>query len=192
MNYLAHLLLARNSDDALLGSLMGDFVRGPIPAHLPATIRASIAEHRAIDTFTDRHPIPRQSRARVRDTAGRHAGIVVDVFYDHVLAREWPRWSPETLDQFAARVYEVLTRRHGELPDRLRTVAPRLVEHDVLTSYRELAGVQRALQRIAMRARRPIDLEAALPSLAQDYGEYASDFARFFPELIAWCAARRL
>lgn len=188
MNYLAHLLLAGDAEHAIVGGLMGDFVRGSVPAELPAAVRDAIAVHRRIDAFTDRHPIVAISKRRLRSTVGPYAGIVVDVFYDHVLASDWQRYSHVPLRAFAQRVYAALHRHHALLPERLRVVAPRLAEHDVLTSYGTIAGIRRALQRISQRARRPITLDAAVPLLERDRALFAEEFHRFFPELTDFCA----
>ena len=93
MNYLAHLYLAGNDAEALIGSLMGDFIKGRVDPDLPPVLRQAILQHRRIDSFTDAHPIVRRSKQRVTNEFRRYAGILIDVFYDHFLAREWSQYS---------------------------------------------------------------------------------------------------
>ena len=66
MNYLAHLHLGGSQPAQLLGSLYGDFVKGPLNGRWPAQIEAAIRLHRRIDAFTDSHPLQARARARVR------------------------------------------------------------------------------------------------------------------------------
>ena len=56
MNYLAHLHLGGPAPAQLLGSLYGDFVKGPLAGRYAADIEAAIRLHRRIDVFTDAHP----------------------------------------------------------------------------------------------------------------------------------------
>ena len=92
MNYLAHLLLAQPTDDSRLGAIIGDFMSGRAVAEFTPGIQEGILLHRRIDEITDAHPVFRRSRGRVRESVGRFAGVVVDVVYDHFLARDWDRW----------------------------------------------------------------------------------------------------
>lgn len=108
MNYLAHLYLAERSVEGLLGSLLGDFVKGPLDDKYPEAIRRGIVLHRSIDSFTDAHPLHLESRNRIGRARRRYAGIIVDVTYDHFLCRYWSDYSDETLESFVARVYEIL------------------------------------------------------------------------------------
>jgi len=97
MNFLAHLYLADPQPLGLLGSLMGDFVKGPLGGRYPEPITRGIMLHRRIDTFTDAHAVVRASRTRISPGRRRFAGIMIDVFYDHFLARDWARYCPEQL-----------------------------------------------------------------------------------------------
>lgn len=143
MNYLAHAWLARHSDDAILGALLGDFVFGQsnLPEWPPA-IRAEIVRHRRIDQYTDAHPAVVAARG-LFDAAGlrRYAGIVLDVYFDHCLARGWARWNETPLQDFTARVYRVLLVHRDELPPRLQAIAPRMAAHDWLGSYANRVNV---------------------------------------------------
>lgn len=185
MNYLAHLVLAEQNRQGLLGSLLGDFVKGPLDDRLPETVRRGIRLHRAIDSFTDAHPLHLESRNRIGPSRRRYAGIIVDVCYDHFLSRHWADYSSENLTEFAARVYDVLREHRDDLPDRLRRIAPRMIEDDWLGSYAELANVGRALDGIARRITRTNPLAGALPEIEENYAALEEDFRRFFPLLAA-------
>ena len=187
MNYLAHLYLARHDDDAMLGALLGDFVFGVSgPDAYPPTIRREILLHRKIDRYTDAHPSVVAARALFGDGRRRYAGIALDVYYDHLLARDWLQWSAVDLDIFTARFYACLRANHAQLPARLQTIAPSMAQHDWLGSYRERASVDHAVRRIATRLSRNGDkLVACLDDLRAHEAEIAQGFEALITDLIA-------
>jgi acyl carrier protein phosphodiesterase len=188
VNYLAHIYLARPEPDAMLGGLLGDFVFGMRgPDAWPEPIRAEILRHRAIDRFTDAHPAVVAARARFPDGRRRYAGIALDVFFDHCLARDWSRWCDEPLADFTARFYAHLLATAPRLPERLRGLAPPMAAHDWLGSYRHRASVDRAVTRIATRLSRNGErLVACLDDLRANEDALARSFDAFFPDLVAW------
>jgi acyl carrier protein phosphodiesterase len=184
MNYLAHLFLAQPQPEALLGALMGDFVKGPLAGRYPPDLARALSLHRRIDSFTDAHPRVAASRARVSPSRRRFAGIMVDLFYDHFLARDWHRYSPEPLELFSARVYRLLERHEAILPERLRQIAPRMAAFDWLGSYRAVASIHVALDRMSTRLRRENRLHGGGVELEANYAALEADFQAFFPEVM--------
>jgi len=184
MNFLAHLYLAPDDDEALLGSLMGDFVKGPLRGQHAPGIECGMALHRRIDSFTDAHAIVRRSRARIPPPRRRYAGIIVDMFYDHCLARDWPRYAALPLGQFAQRVYRLLEVNDRLLPERLQVMAQHMSREDWLSSYRELHGVALALERMGRRLTRGNALLGAGDDLIANYAGLGEDFDAFFPQLV--------
>lgn len=190
MNYLAHLYLAPPGDDGLLGSLMGDFVKGPLTDRYPPGIAQGLILHRQIDAFTDAHARVRASRLRVSAPRRRVAGILVDLFYDHFLARHWSQYSDQDLHTFAQRVYQLLAARMDILPDRLREMADRMRAHDMLTSYRRVENIHIAVDRISLRLKRSNRMAGAAEELEANYGGFEADFRAFFPELTHFARLR--
>ena len=187
MNYLAHAWLARHSDEAILGALLGDFVFGQAALlDWPPPVRDEIVCHRRIDRYTDAHPAVVAARVLFADGLRRYAGIVLDVYFDHRLARDWPRWNDAPLDAFTARVYRVLREHRDELPARLHAIAPNMQRHDWLGSYRERDSVDGAVRGIATRLSRHGErLVECLPVLRANEAEIDATFDAFFPDLIA-------
>ncbi|GHC01577.1 ACP phosphodiesterase [Thermomonas carbonis] len=194
MNYLAHAWLARHSDDAILGAILGDFVFGQSGLQdWPSPIRAEIVRHRRIDQYTDAHPAVVAARG-LFDDAGlrRYAGIVLDVYFDHRLAREWLRWNNAPLEEFTARVYRVLLAHRDVLPPRLHAIAPRMAAHDWLGSYAQRGNVDHAVRGIATRLSRNGDkLVACLDVLRVEETAIDAAFETFFPDLLDAAAAMR-
>ena len=191
MNYLAHAWLARHSDEAILGGLLGDFVFGrSVLQDWRPSVRIEIVRHRRIDRYTDEHPAVVEARALFGGLR-RYAGIVLDVYFDHRLARDWPRWNDESLHDFTARVYRVLREHRDELPPRLQAIAPRMAAHDWLGSYVQRGNVDHAVRGIATRLSRNGDkLVACLDLLRAHETRVDAAFDAFFPDLVD--AARRL
>jgi acyl carrier protein phosphodiesterase len=119
VNYLAHLYLAGDEPDDLIGNLMGDFVRGPVESDSVDRVNAGILLHRRIDTYTDSHCLVLQSKRRIRHVLRRFSGILVDVYFDHFLARNWSRYSSVSLREYSRLVYGILEEHSDALPPRM-------------------------------------------------------------------------
>ena len=182
MNYLAHLHLGGQRPGQLLGSLYGDFVKGRLQGQFDPEVEAAIALHRRIDVFTDRHPLVDIALGRFTETRRRYAGIVLDVFFDHCLARDWRLYADQPLEQFTADVYRVLS-RDRQLPERLAKIAPHMVANDWLGSYREFAVLEQVLRGISRRLTRPEELAGAMAELRRLYEPLSEDFSLFYPQL---------
>lgn len=184
VNYLAHLYLAGDDDDWIAGALLGDFVKGRLE-NLPLApgVVEGIRLHRAIDSFTDQHPVVSRSRARLRRRR-LVSGIIVDLAYDHFLAVRWSQFAAEPLPLFCDRSYSCLLARQHSFPQQLRTMLPHMVNHDWLGSYADLDNVALALERIGTRLSRADLLTGVLHDLEQNYLGLEQDFLEFFPEAV--------
>ena len=185
MNFLAHLALSGDDPEVILGNLMGDFLKGVDASGYPPGIHKGIQLHRRIDSFTDAHPVFARSRRRLPPPYRRYGGVLVDVFYDHFLARDWRRYSPaEDLDSFVHRTYRTLSNPPAEPPPRLQRALPRMIREDWLRSYVTEDGVDLTLKRISRRVSRANPLPDGASQLALHYAGFAADFAEFYPSLI--------
>lgn len=194
MNYLAHLYLARPDHDAMLGALLGDFVFGRNALEDWSEVeRREILIHRRVDRYTDEHPQVAAARRLFGEGRRRYAGIALDVYYDHCLARDWDRYCDIPLQAFTAPFYRYLLARVDELPERLRRIAPLMAAHDWLGSYRERGNVDRAVTRIATRLSRNGErLVQCLDDLRRHEAAIATGFDRFFPQLAEYVSTLRI
>ena len=189
MNFLAHLFLsgppaAPAYADRLLGNFIADSVPGRQLDRYPPAVQAGIRLHRAIDAYTDQHPVVRRGTARLRAAGhGKYAGVVSDVFLDHFLARNFTEFTPETLADFTRRVYALLTARQAEMPPRVRHFLPYLTGQNWLLHYAEIEGIARALGGLSRRASPGSGMDTAVVELEANYFEYKADFQEFFPQL---------
>jgi acyl carrier protein phosphodiesterase len=197
MNYLAHLFLAEPTPDSLLGNLLADFVKRPALAALSPGIQAGVRMHRQVDFFTDCHPLVQRSIGRISARWGWFSGILIDVYYDHLLAVNWARYSGEPLRHFVGCTYRELSAGIKSVPDEMERHVSQLIESDRLYSYRSRAGIAEALRCLSLRIRQRIPqcdvrVELALPDLIDLHATIASDFEVFFPQLIARAGQWRL
>lgn len=184
MNYLAHLFLSEGTPESLIGNLLGDFVKGTAVNLYPEEIRKGIDLHRKVDSYTDSHPIVRSSKSLVFADRRRFAGVLIDVFYDHFLAKNWREYSEIPLRDFSRGVYKILQDSRDILPESLKQVIPIIIARDLLCSYQEIGGIDIALNRMSLRIKRTNNLAGGVEDLTANYQQLESDFRAFFPELI--------
>ena len=183
MNFLGHLYLSSDEPLVIVGNFMADAVKGRDLSRFPEEVRRGIRLHRAIDSLTDAHPMHRQGRERVRAHAGRYSGVVMDLFYDHLLASGWGDWHEEPLRVFAQRMYRLLQEHHHLLPARTQAMLPYMTKGDWLTSYGSLVGLGRALSGLSRRVPGGAVMEGAERVLQEHRTTYRTEFDRFLPEL---------
>lgn len=179
MNYLVHLYLSDPTDDCRLGNFMADFVKGPLPQSYPPELRRGLWQHRRIDAFAQDFPSCRRSRNRIAPRFGHYRGILVDVFYDHLLACHWADFHPQPLAEFAAEICVLLGRNLHRLPPDLQASAGRMVQANWLLGYRDPTTIARVLERLSQRIPRANPLAAGLPELLRERDALAKDCAEF-------------
>lgn len=197
MNWLAHVYLAGPDADCRLGNLLADMLKGPARRGLRPGLRHGIACHQAIDAFTDFHPVFQRSKRRLGPAYDRFAGILVDVYYDHILATAWGLYADRPLSDFTNDMYASFPAYRAELPAEVNGVLARLATEDWFGSYATIAGIEDVLARISRRLthrlNRPFALHEAIGPLTANHVGLAADFHEFFPQLAAhvyrWQAA---
>ena len=185
MNHLAHFLLAPSDDAARMGTLLGDFVRGTDLTAWPIEVESAIRLHRRVDSITDTHPAVSAAKQVADPALRRYAGILLDVFFDHILIAQWNDWHDTPLEVYCADVYASLARSAAAMPPPARALALRMGQYDILRSCSTRAGVAHVLERISTRLSRPVALAAGAVALDEHYEALATAFESFFPELIA-------
>jgi acyl carrier protein phosphodiesterase len=184
MNYLAHLYLAEDNPESLLGNLLGDFVKGSAIDSYNERIRCGIMLHRQVDAYTDSHAIVTASKTLISPLNRRYASIAVDIFYDHFLASQWQQYSRVSLESFAQNIYQILEEHQAILPTSLQRALPIMVERNLLVSYANINNIRGVLNRLSRRISRENHLGSAIADLVANYDLLASHFHSFFPDLI--------
>ncbi|MBT1689607.1 acyl carrier protein phosphodiesterase [Dawidia soli] len=184
MNFLAHLYLSGNDPKIMAGNFMGDFVKGRASLEkLDPEIARGVELHRAIDHFTDHHPVVSQSKDRLRPVYRHYAGVIVDVFYDHYLAKRWSGYHTAPLEDFAVHVYATMQELQYLLPASLQQMLPYMIRGNWLVGYSHIEGIQRTLTGMSRRTTHVSRMDEAVNELRRYYKEFGEEFEVFFPEL---------
>ena len=188
MNFLAHAVLAGDEPALIVGGVVGDWIKGPLPGALPPDLARGVALHRAIDSHAETHPAFQRSRNRVAADRRRYAGVLVDIFYDHLLARDWAQLQPIPLDRFCSDVYRHIDARLTDLPEQSRPAMRLMTGEDWLSSYANQDGIADVLQRMARRARQPNPLPGGEQAFIADAAGFAEDFAEWYADALRFAA----
>lgn len=188
MNFLAHLVLGKKDSESLAGSVLGDFVRGATKGRFPERLEKSILLHRAIDDFTDDNVYWKKSRARLSEERRRYAGVIVDVFYDHILIKNWKEFSGQSreLDDFISSSYRAILKSKNHIEEGGRRALEIMVKNDWFTRYQSREGMKITFQELAYRTRNSEIMKGSEEELFVNYKDYESDFFEFWPELKAF------
>lgn len=190
VNFLAHLVLAPQTPEGWVGSIAPDMIRGPLPADLNEAVLAAAKEHQRVDRFTDAHRAFVRTRDRLCAVVGRRlAGVLADVLYDHVLARDWSDWrSDDGLASFVRDAEQGLLDALPHVPDRMQMIVHKMIDEQWLASYATSQGIRDRLEtmsdRLTRRLDRPMSLMISESALAELYPSIATDFAELWPDLI--------
>jgi acyl carrier protein phosphodiesterase len=183
MNFLSHLYLSGNSDELKIGNFIADSVKGSDYKMFNTGIQEGIVLHRKIDAFTDTHEIVEKSKARLRNAYRKYASVIVDIYYDHFLAKNWNTYSTESLDLFSNNVYHLVNCHHSILPEKSQQFAYYMIKNNILFHYGNLEGIEKVLYGMSRRASFVSNMEFAINDLKEHFDLFEKEFELFFPEL---------
>lgn len=183
MNFLAHIYLSGDNDLIKIGNFMADGIRGKQFEHFPEDVQKGIILHRFIDTYTDSHDVFRQSTKRLHEKYHHYAGVVVDIIYDHFLAKNWTKYSDEKLEDFINRFYNSLHTNYDILTEKTQGLMPYMIERNWLLSYRTVEGIHQILTQMDRRSKNLSKMQFASEELKEFYTEFEQEFTTFFEEM---------
>jgi len=186
LNFLAHIYLSGDNEELMIGNFVADYVKGNKMYDYPEGIRKGIELHRKIDFFTDHHSITSRSKDPLRGKYRHYSGVLVDLFYDHFLAKNFPDYSTLNLTDYTLITYEKLSRRKSDLPDGVQHFLPIMIERNWLLSYASLEGINRVMTGLSKRVNFENRMDEAIHDLKTGYPAFEADFSEFFPELITF------
>jgi len=187
LNYLAHFQLAWPEEGLLVGALEGDYLKGPLGGELPGPIEQGVKLHRAIDAYTDQHPLMAELRREFPPRLRRYAGILIDLSFDHYLSRHWADYSSQHQTDFKRTVYASLERNRHFLSPPAQRMSWRMREHDLLGMYGEWETIPATAARIGERFRRGNPFLQAGDQLEPVRQRLEVSFFEFYPELVEFC-----
>lgn len=182
MNFLFHMYLSGDDPELLVGNFMGDFVKGMLGDRHPPRVRQGLMLHRKIDSFAHTNQFFQASKTRLDAQFGLYRGVLIDLFYDHFLARQWEARQGTPLTNYLAWARRVIEQHHAVMPEELQPFVP-VIFNELLPSYGSTTGIATALQRMSRRIRRPNPLADGGSELGRHYIELQHDFSHFTREV---------
>lgn len=187
MNFLAHIYLSGNNDLLKIGNFMADSIRGNSYENYPDEIKKGILLHRSIDSFTDMHPIYRKSKHRLHEKYGHYSGVIMDIFYDHFLAKNWANYSNKKLEDYADEFYQLLRDNYDLLTEKVQGMMPYMIARNWLVSYASISGLEMILFQMDHRTKNRVAMHESIIELQTFYAEFEEEFTLFFIELEKHC-----
>ncbi|PWH82514.1 DUF479 domain-containing protein [Algibacter marinivivus] len=184
MNYLAHIYLSGDNDLITIGNFIADSIKGKQYKKYPKHIQIGILLHRHIDTYTDAHKTFRLSTKRLHEKYGHYSGVIVDILYDHFLAKNWNTYCDIPLDEYVEHFYDSLEANFDILPVRIQKMMPYMLADNWLLSYASIEGISRVLDGMNRRTKNRSSMNEAVVELETFYSEFENEFSTFFDELI--------
>lgn len=190
MNYLAHIYLSEGIKELTIGNFIADSIKGNKFQHFPKKIKDGIILHRALDTFTDRHPIVRKSTHRLFPSYSHYSGVVVDILYDHFLAKNWHEYSEVPLLEYTHNFYDLLQDNYEILPLRVKQFMPYMIRDNWLYNYATIEGIGKILYQMDQRTKNRSKMQYATKELELYYPLFEAEFKAFFNEIIEYSSAQ--
>jgi len=191
VNFLAHLILSGDQPDWIIGGFLGDFVKGSLKGNFPSKIEDGIRLHRKIDRFTDFHPRIKRCQALFPADLRRFSGIIVDISFDHFLAKHWRNFDERELSVFNQEMLRTLNHESLALPANARLFLDRMASHDILLRYAKPEAIPLILKRTGQRLSRPTPLIESGDQFIKQYDQLELAFFEFFPELETFAREQR-
>ena len=183
MNYLAHIYLSGDNETIRIGNFMADHIKGNKYKNYPEDIQKGILLHRQIDSFTDGHKIARGSKRRLNERYGLYKGVIIDILYDHFLAKNWSLYSKIPLSDYTTAFYKLLMEHYEILPEKIKYMSKYMIKDDWLAAYAHKEGIQKVLSGMNRRTGGISDMDLAINDLEMHYDDFENDFTLFFKEL---------
>lgn len=193
MNFLAHTYLSGDNKFVMIGNFIADAVKGNSYTKFPEQVQSGILLHRFIDTYTDNHPLFRSSKRRLQAKYDKFSGVIVDIYYDHFLARDWNEYSAIDLRDFVSEAYSTLINHFFLLPARSKRILPFMVSQNWLVGYANFKDLDRVFKGMSNRVRKyNSGMEHAVDDLKRDHQLFHEEFSAFFPELSDYVEAKKV
>ena len=183
MNFLAHIYLSGDDELVTIGNFIADGIRGKDYKKYPTKIQTGILLHREIDTYTDAHTTVRKSTKRLHKNYSHYSGVIVDILYDHFLAKNWKDYSDIPLSKYVDNFYDSLENNFEILPLRIQKMIPYMIADNWLLSYASIEGIAKVLDGMNRRTLNKSKMNNAINELNIFYEDFEKEFTSFFKEL---------
>lgn len=192
MNFLAHAFLSGSFGELMYGNFIADAVKGKNFKRLNEPVQHGVLLHRSIDQYTDQHFAVQDAVNQIKQEFGRYSGVVMDIYFDHFLAKRWADYCDMELGPFVRKVYFLLLTRYGVLPEKTRRMLPFMIIRNWLYNYSNLKELDLVFHGMSRRASFNSHMENGVKVLEEHYDDIEETFLQFFPQLIAYTQSQLL
>ncbi len=182
MNFLAHIYLSGDDEEIRFGNFIADSIKGKQYLQYSDSIQKGILLHRGIDSFTDRHSKVKEAK-KFFSAYGHYSGVIVDIIFDHFLAKHWLHFHSTPLQNFTEEFYSLLDYKHEYLPGKVKAFYPKMRRQNWLLKYATEAGISDILYQMNIRTRNISKMNYAIVELRKNYNELEQLFFDFFEDL---------
>lgn len=187
MNYLAHIFLSGSNRKMQLGNFVGDAVKGSSYKNYPRDMCKGILLHRAIDDYTDRHPAVRQMVQTLKPEFGRYSGVLLDIYFDYLLASRFETFSGVSLKKYTRQFYTTIIINYRYLPTRFKGFIWHFIMTNRLGKYATPDGIREALDIMVEYRHIDISVDKAIGYMQEHTEELFAVFQPFLIELQDYC-----
>ena len=168
----------------MIGNFITDHIRGNNYKEYSREIQQGIFLHREIDSFTDAHEVVRKSKRRLHQRYRHYDGVIIDIFYDFFLAKNWAHYSAIPLDIYTQSVYHLFDEAAPKLPLKSQQFIKYMIEYNILFNYQFEEGIAKVLNGMNKRTEGKSQMNLAIEDLNNLESDLQSDFIIFFKDLI--------
>lgn len=183
MNYLAHLALSNYNTDHLIGNFLTDLIKRDEVKNLSVEVQYGITMHNHIDGFTDSHALVLEAKSLIKKRSRRYAGILLDIYFDHLLIRHWNELYSDKLEDFITYSHNILAQNEVNFPEKAKLFSQRIRERDLLLSYSHIDGIRNALKGVDKRLKKPVGLDDFLDDILEEKEKIDKLFLPFYKDL---------
>ena len=183
MNFLAHLYLSQNNSNILIGNFIADHIKGNNFSHFSEEIQQGILLHREIDTYTDAHEVVRKSKRRLHERYRHYDGVIIDIFFDHYLAKNWSTYSAIPFENYTKAINTFFAKKASELPEKSQQFIHYMIEYNILFNYQYTDGIEKVLNGMNRRTKGKSQMHLAIEDLKELDLQFETDFKLFFQDL---------
>lgn len=183
MNFLTHLYFAPKSIENTTGLIIGNTAKANYLEKYNMEILKGIAMDMQIRVFAENHPAFYRSNQRIQTKYSKYSTFLVNIFYDHLLAKNWDKYSRISLENFSDQIYQIVLENISLYPYKIRKFSPEMISKKWITGMTSIEGTHQYIKMVSKTERFTTNLDQCLTGLMENYQEFSNDFEQYFKAL---------
>tara|TARA_Y100000996_G_scaffold70326_1_gene47490 strand:+ start:3884 stop:4474 length:591 start_codon:yes stop_codon:yes gene_type:complete len=184
MNYLAHAYLSGINKDIAIGNFIADNIKGNNYKKFNINWQKGILLHRFIDSYTDSHYIFREHSKLFFNSHRHYSRVLIDIFYDHFLAKNWKKYSLTSLVSFELDFYKTLKENLNKFPSDILHKINFFIDQNLFTKYSSIDGLIYVLKKMENKTVYESNLVTSIDKFISFSPKMELQFFIFFEDMI--------